>query len=78
MVAWSLGGRNLSSPVRLLVAHRVLIGTFVGFSLFLSVFGVRQWRAGGATESLGLAVAGLAMAIGFGIYLKRIWNKTAI
>ena len=61
--------------VQLLQAHRILIGTFVAFSIFLSVFAMRQMRSAVSFEAVTIAIAGVAMAVGFGIYLKRIWNK---
>lgn len=58
--------------MRLMTAHKILIGASVGFFGFLALWGLRQWFLAGdtATGLVAPALSALA-ATGLGLYYRR-------
>jgi len=64
--------------VRLITAHRILIGAGIAFFLFYAVLQLRRWLAAGDAVSLVQALVSAAVAIGFVAYyrtLKHRWDR---
>jgi hypothetical protein len=63
------------NPMRLVTAHKILIGSAVAFFLFFAVFELRGYAASGSLADLASGVFGLAVAVGFGFYLRTVFAK---
>ena len=61
--------------MRLITAHKILIGTTVVFFTFFAYLEMRGFAATGSLADLGAGVAGLAVAIGFGLYLRTVFVR---
>ena len=64
--------------MRLITAHRILIGAGIAFFIFYAALQLRQYLASGAGGPLAQAMVAVAIAIGFVIYyrsLRRRWDK---
>jgi Na+/glutamate symporter len=63
--------------VRLITAHRILIGAGIAFFVFYALFQLRLWMLAGATASLAQAVVSVAVAIGLVLYYRtlRRWGR---
>jgi hypothetical protein len=63
--------------MRLITAHKILIGTTIAFFLFFAGFEAHAYGAGGSVANLAAGVAGLAVAVGFAVYLRAviIWQR---
>lgn len=63
--------------MRLITAHRILIGAGIAFFLFYAVVQLRLYARGGAAASLLQAVVAVAIAIGFVLYYRtlRRWGR---
>lgn len=57
--------------MRLSTAHRILIGSAAAFFVFLTVERLTTYYQRGGTDALVTAVASLAAAVGFAVYLRR-------
>ena len=64
-------------PTSLYKVHRVLIGAGIVCALVMSIWGVRQHRAGAEGSPLVVAIAGLVIAVGLGLYLRYFNSKIA-
>jgi hypothetical protein len=63
--------------VRLITAHRILIGAGIAFFLFYAGFQLRLYLVTGTVASLVQSVVAAAVAIGFVVYYRslRRWGK---
>ena len=64
--------------MRLITAHRILIGAGIAFFLFYAVLQLRRWLGAGDAASLLQALVSAAAAIGFVAYyrtLKHRWGR---
>ncbi len=63
--------------MRLITAHRILIGAGIAFFVFYALFQLRLWGQAGATASLAQAVVSLAVAVGLVLYYRtlRRWGQ---
>jgi len=62
--------------MRLLTAHKILIGSAVAFFAFFALFEMRSFAASGSLADLAGGVVGLAVAVGFGLYLRTVFART--
>ena len=58
--------------MRLITAHKILIASAVAFFLFFAVFELQSYADSGAIGDLASGIFGLAVAIGFAIYFRRL------
>jgi hypothetical protein len=58
--------------MRLITAHKILIGSAVALFAFLALFGMRNFAATGSFTDLATGVLGLGVAVGFGLYLRTV------
>ena len=58
--------------MRLITAHKILIGSAIAFFIFFAGFEARAYAAGGTVANLAAGVAGLAAAVGFAVYLRAL------
>jgi hypothetical protein len=61
--------------MRLLTAHKILIGSAVAFFAFFALFQIRSFAATGSLTDLGSGVIGLGVAVGFALYLRTVWSR---
>jgi hypothetical protein len=63
--------------VRLITAHRILIGAGIAFFLFYAAVQLRLFVRDGATASLVQAVVAAAVAVGFVLYYRTLkrWGR---
>ena len=61
--------------MRLLTAHKILIGSAVVFFMFFALFEMRSFAATGSLADLASGVVGLAAAVGFGLYLRTVFER---
>jgi hypothetical protein len=63
--------------VRLITAHRILIGAGIAFFLFYAALQLRLFVRDGATASLVQAVVAAAVAVGFVLYYRTLkrWGR---
>jgi hypothetical protein len=61
--------------MRLITAHKILIGSAVAFFLFFAVFELRSYASSGTLADLASGIFGLAVAVGFGLYLRTVFAK---
>jgi hypothetical protein len=63
--------------VRLITAHRILIGAGIAFFLFYAALQLRLYVRDGATASLVQAVVAAAVAVGFVLYYRTLkrWGR---
>jgi uncharacterized membrane protein (UPF0136 family) len=61
--------------VRLLTAHKVLIGAAIALGLLLVPWGIIHYRRDHDVTSLVLAVAGGVVAVSLSIYLRTVLKK---
>jgi len=64
-------------PMRLLTAHRILIGAAIAFFLFFAAFEVKQYARAPGAAPLVEAVISLAVAVGLVFYYRTLsrWGK---
>ena len=62
--------------MRLITAHRILIGAAIAFFLFYAVFQVRRFAATGDSLSIVQAVVSVGVAVGLVLYYRTLarWN----
>lgn len=58
--------------MRLVTAHRILIGSAVAFFLFFALHRYLAYRGSGDAAVLLTAAIGLAAAVGLGVYYRTI------
>ena len=63
------------TPMRLITAHKILIGSAVAFFAFFAAFELRAFASSGRVGALASAVLGLAAAVGFGLYLRSVFAR---
>ena len=63
------------TAMRLITAHKILIGSAVAFFLFFAVFELRSYAGSGNSTDLLGGIFGLAVAIGFAVYLRSVFAK---
>ena len=63
--------------MRLITAHRILIGAAIAFFAFFAVFELKQYTRGLGTAALVEAVVSIAVAIGLVLYYRTLsrWGK---
>ena len=64
--------------MRLITAHRILIGAGIVFFVFYAAIQVKQFLASGGGGPLAQGIIAVAIAVGFVIYyrsLRRRWDK---
>jgi EamA domain-containing membrane protein RarD len=61
--------------MRLIVAHKILISTFLVLCAILLVRGVRMYAAIQSTSDLVLGIAAAVVGVGLSFYLRRIWSR---
>jgi hypothetical protein len=61
-----------NSAMRLLTAHRILIGSAVVFFLFFALQRFLAYQGSGDASVLATAVVGLAAAVGLAVYYRSI------
>ena len=61
--------------MRLLTAHKILIASAVFFFAFFAFIEIRNFASTGGLLNLATGVAGLAIAIGFGLYLRTVFAR---
>jgi hypothetical protein len=59
--------------MRLITAHKILIGSAVVFFALFGLFEMRNFAASGSLADLGSGVFGFAVAVGFGLYLRTVF-----
>jgi hypothetical protein len=61
--------------MRLMVAHKILMVSFLVLCVILLVRGIRMYAAAGSTSDLALGIAAGLVGLGLGFYVRRIWSK---
>jgi hypothetical protein len=63
--------------VRLITAHRILIGAGIAFFVFYAAFQLRRFVTAGGAAALVQAIVSAAVAVGFVLYYRtlRRWGK---
>ncbi len=63
--------------MRLITAHRILIGAAIAFFLFYALFQVRRWLGPGGTPALAQAAVSVAVAVALVAYYRslRRWGR---
>lgn len=61
--------------MRLITAHRILIGSAIAFFAFFAAVELRSYVVTGTPRDLASAVFGAAAAFALGIYLRTIWRR---
>ncbi len=62
--------------MRLITAHKILIGSAVVFFAFFALLEMRSFRVTGSLVDLASGVLGLAVAVGFALYLRTVFART--
>jgi hypothetical protein len=61
--------------MRLMTAHKILIASAVVLFAFFGLFEIRSFAATGSLTDLASGVFGLAVAVGFGLYLRTVFTR---
>jgi hypothetical protein len=61
--------------MRLITAHKILIGTSVAFFIFFSGWELENYLGAGGGWALARSVLYLCVAVGFAVYFKSLKNK---
>ena len=61
--------------MRLITAHKILIGTSVVFFIFFSGWELTNYFAAGGGWALARSVLYLGVAVGFAVYFRSLKNK---
>jgi hypothetical protein len=61
--------------MRLITAHKILIGSAAAFFVFFAVVELRSYQQGGGLGDLLSAAFGLAVAAAFALYLRALWGR---
>ncbi len=75
-VAFARAGdvRN-SGPVRLLTAHKILIGAAIGLALLLCARSTWLYAVHGSRPEGGLALVALSLALALGWYFRQLFRR---
>jgi hypothetical protein len=61
--------------MRLLTAHKILIGASLALALLLAARSVSNYASTHANSELAFACAGVILAVALAIYLRALWNR---
>jgi len=64
--------------MRLITAHRILIGAGIAFFVFYAAIQLKQFLASGGIGPLAQGIVAIVIAVGFVVYyrsLRRRWDK---
>ena len=61
--------------MRLITAHKILIGTSVAFFIYFSGWELTSYLNAGAGWALARSVLYLGVAVGFAVYFRTLKNK---
>ena len=64
--------------MKLITAHRILIGAGIAFFVFYAAIQLKVYLASGAAAPLAQAIVSVVVAVGFVVYyrsLRRRWDK---
>ena len=61
--------------MRLLTAHKILIGASMALALLLTARSASNYASTHANSELAFAAAGAALAVALGLYLRALWNR---
>ncbi len=61
--------------MRLITAHRILIGAGIAFFVFYAAWQFRHWQVSGAVGDVGQSVAAAAVAAGLAIYYRSLHRR---
>jgi hypothetical protein len=61
--------------MRLLTAHKILIGASLLLALLLTARAASNYAATHAHSELGFAIAGAVLAVALGVYLRALWHR---
>jgi hypothetical protein len=60
--------------MRLITAHRILIGTAVAFFVFFAISELRSYATTAASADLIGAIFGIIATVALGIYMRTLWR----
>ena len=58
--------------MRLMTAHKILIGSAIAFFVFFTIFELRSYTKTGELVDLVSGIFGLVVAVGFAVYFRRL------
>jgi ABC-type nickel/cobalt efflux system permease component RcnA len=58
--------------MKLITAHKILIGAAIVFFVFFSLWELRNYVANGDGWAMARSVLYLVIAVGFGVYFKKL------
>ncbi len=61
--------------MRLLTAHKILIGASLALALLMTVRSVALYGSTHAVSELAIAASGAVLAIALGFYLRALWKR---
>jgi hypothetical protein len=61
--------------MRLMVAHKILMVSFLVLCAILLMRGVRLYAANGSSQDLALGVGAAIVGVGLAFYVRRIWPR---
>lgn len=63
--------------MRLITAHRILIGSAIGFFIFYAGWRLRRWLGGGGAPDAVQAAVAAAVAVGLLLYYRTLrgWGR---
>jgi hypothetical protein len=61
--------------MRLLTAHKILIGASLALALLLTARSAFNYASSHANSDLGFAAAGVALAVALALYLRALWHR---
>jgi EamA domain-containing membrane protein RarD len=62
-------------PVRLIVAHKILISAALVLAVILLTRGIRLYLQAGSSAELGMGLAFGGVGVVLALYLRYIWHK---
>lgn len=62
--------------MRLITAHKILIGSAVLFFFGFGLFELRAYTASHSLGDLASGIFGLVAALGFGVYLRNVYVRS--
>ena len=61
--------------MRLMTAHKILIGTSIAFFIFFSAWELNNYLDGAGVWGLARSVLYLGVAVGFAVYFRSLKNR---
>jgi hypothetical protein len=61
--------------LKLIVAHRILIGSAIGLAVIFAVRAVVLFARGGGTGELAIGVGAMAVGVALSLYLRKIRRR---